>query len=465
VSSSHSSPFGEGLNHTEVLLIRDAVLAAYDKARTPEMSAADLRQLTQALIQAELVAESRRRAEQGVRSLTAGEEVVLAKAVDNQINGVGRLQALLDIPGVEDIYIRGNCPVQLRMEDGRILLTDPIADTPEELFAQIQFLAAYHGSRERAFSPANPILDMALPDGSRLAAACDVTPWPVVSIRRHPYVDITLDDLVRMGSITASMRRFLGACVRARRTIVLSGMPAAGKTVFLRALVRELDDYVRFATVETEFELRLHTIPDRFPLLVPWETRPGSVESDANGRPIGEIALGDLLKPVLRHSVTQVVWGEVRGAEAYAFLEGAGAGLPGSMCTLHAESAEDALDRLVTAAMKGAPEMGSEYMTRLAAQGVDYVVHLEHLDHTDIGGDALRFCAQIAEVTRSVENGKVLTNMIYKPDDTDDYDADPRGVFQQPPQLKKPFNKVGFDLRTLSTEATWSDSLRLGKFA
>jgi len=245
VSSSHSSPFGEGLNHTEVLLIRDAVLAAYDKARTPEMSAADLRQLTQALIQAELVAESRRRAEQGVRSLTAGEEVVLAKAVDNQINGVGRLQALLDIPGVEDIYIRGNCPVQLRMEDGRILLTDPIADTPEELFAQIQFLAAYHGSRERAFSPANPILDMALPDGSRLAAACDVTPWPVVSIRRHPYVDITLDDLVRMGSITASMRRFLGACVRARRTIVLSGMPAAGKTVFLRALVRELDDYVR----------------------------------------------------------------------------------------------------------------------------------------------------------------------------------------------------------------------------
>ena len=465
MSSSHSSPFGEGLNHTEVLLIRDAVLAAYDKARTPEMSAADLRQLTQALIQAELVAESRRRAEQGVRSLTAGEEVVLAKAVDNQINGVGRLQALLDIPGVEDIYIRGNCPVQLRMEDGRILLTDPIADTAEELFAQIQFLAAYHGSRERAFSPANPILDMALPDGSRLAAACDVTPWPVVSIRRHPYVDITLDDLVRMGSITASMRRFLGACVRARRTIVLSGMPAAGKTVFLRALVRELDDYVRFATVETEFELRLHTIPDRFPLLVPWETRPGSVESDANGRPIGEIALGDLLKPVLRHSVTQVVWGEVRGAEAYAFLEGAGAGLPGSMCTLHAESAEDALDRLVTAAMKGAPEMGSEYMTRLAAQGVDYVVHLEHLDHTDIGGDALRFCAQIAEVTRSVENGKVLTNMIYKPDDTDDYDADPRGVFQQPPQLKKPFNKVGFDLRTLSTEATWSDSLRLGKFA
>jgi len=272
-------PFAQGVDHAEVLLIRDAVLAAYDTARTPEMSTADLRQLTQALIQAELVAESRRRADHGVRSLTAAEEVALAKAVDNQINGVGRLQALLDVPDVEDIYIRGSCPVVLRMADKRVLLTNPIADTPEELFAQIQFLAAYHGSRERAFSPANPFLDMQLPDGSRLAAVCDNSPWPVLTIRRHAYVDVTLDDLVGMGSITPSMRRFLGACVQARLTIVVSGMPAAGKTVLLRALARELDDYVRFATLETEFELGLHTIPDRFPLLVPLECRPGSVET------------------------------------------------------------------------------------------------------------------------------------------------------------------------------------------
>jgi len=198
-------PFGQGVDHAEVLLIRDAVLAAYDTARTPEMSTADLRQLTQALIQAELVAESRRRADHGVRSLTAAEEVALAKAVDNQINGVGRLQALLDVPDVEDIYIRGSCPVVLRMADKRVLLTDPIADTPEELFAQIQFLAAYHGSRERAFSPANPFLDMQLPDGSRLAAVCDNSPWPILTIRRHAYVDVTLDDLVGMAQRLSSM--------------------------------------------------------------------------------------------------------------------------------------------------------------------------------------------------------------------------------------------------------------------
>jgi len=459
-------PFGEGVDHAGVLVIRDAVLAAYDTARTPEMSTADLRQLTQALIQAELVAESRRRAEHGVRSLTAAEEVALAKAVDNQINGVGRLQALLDVPDVEDIYIRGSCPVVLRMADKRVLLTDPIADTPEELFAQIQFLAAYHGSRERAFSPANPFLDMQLPDGSRLAAVCDNSPWPILTIRRHAYVDVTLDDLVGMGSITPSMRRFLGACVQARLTIVVSGMPAAGKTVLLRALARELDDYVRFATLETEFELGLHTISDRFPLLVPLECRPGSVETDAHGRPIGEITLANLLPPVLRHSVTLAIYGEVRGPEAFAFLKGAGAGLPGSMCTLHANSADDALDRLVTMAMEGAPGMSPEYLTRLAAQGVDYVVHVEQLDHTDIGGDAARFCAQIAEVTTVSPIGKVSTNMIYQPADTGDEltGGDPRGVFQQAPQLKRPFTKIGFNLASLREGDIWSEDLRRGEF-
>ncbi len=447
------------VDHGAVLTIRDAVLAAYDKARTPEMSPADLRQLTHALIQDELVAESRRRTDHGVRALTAEKELALGEAVDHQINGVGRLQSLLDIPGVEDLYIRGNNPVVLRMDDRRMLLTDPIADTPEELFTQVQFLAAYHGSRERAFSPANPFLDMALPDGSRLAAVCDNSPWPVVTIRRHTYVDITLDDLVDKGSLTPSMRRFLGACVRARRTIVVSGMPAAGKTVMLRALARELDDYVRFATLETEFELGLHTLADRFPLLVPLECRPGSVETDAAGRPIGEITLADLLPPVLRHSVSLAVYGEVRGPEAFAFLKGAGAGLPGSMCSLHANSAEDALDRLVTMAMEGAPGMSPEYLTRLAAQGVDYVVHLEHLDHTDIGGDSARFCAQIAEVTGVAATGKVATNKIYEPKD----DTDPRGVRSSPVQLKAPFTRIGFNLRSIDAGDSWPDGLQLGE--
>lgn len=457
-----SAPTSVFTDHATVTSVRDAVLQAFDVERTADMTPADQRHLTAALIQRELVAESRRRAEAGVAGLSNEDELGLTRAVDNQINGVGRLQSLLDLEGVEDIYIRGSEPVVLRMADRRVLQSDPIADTPEELFAQVQFLAAYHGSRERAFSPAHPFLDMALPDGSRLAAVCDNSPWPVVTIRRHALVDVTLDDLVDMGSITVSMRRFLGACVRARRTLVVSGMPAAGKTTMLRALARELDDYVRFATLETEFELGLHTIPDRFPLIVPLEARPGSVETDAQGRPVGEINLADLLPPVLRHSVTLAIYGEVRGGEAYAFVKGAGAGLPGSMCTLHAINADDAMDRLVTAAMEGAPGQSPEYLTRLVAQSIDYVVHMEHFDHTDIGGGAGRFCAQIAEVTSVSTSGKVAMNMIYEPPRFAGA-TEVRGHRSSPVEVKGPFERIGFDLRTIDSGDGWSEPLLLGK--
>ena len=92
-------------------------------------------------------------------------------------------------------------------------------------------------------------------------------------------------------------------------------------------------------------------------------------------------------------SVTRVIVGEVRGAEALPMLEAMNAGMPGSMCTLHAGSAADAMERLVTAAMKGAAAGWSDsFVTRLAAQGIDYVVHLRHLDHLAHTGPAGRAC-------------------------------------------------------------------------
>ena len=111
------------------------------------------------------------------------------------------------------------------------------------------------------------------------------------------------------------------------------------------------------------------------------ECRPGSTEVDpATGSAAGEITLSDLLHQTLRMSVTRVIVGEVRGAEALPMLEAMNAGMPGSMCTLHAGSATDAMERLVTAAMKGAGNGWSDtFVTRLAAQGIDYVVHLRHL--------------------------------------------------------------------------------------
>ena len=454
---------GVGVDQSLVTQIRDAVNAAYGQAVRPEMGPADRRQLTQALVQAELVSASQRRAEQGIPPLNVDAEAALERAVHDAIDGMGRLTALLDIPTVEDIYIKGAQPVRLRMADGLVREHPPIADTPEDLMAQVQFWAAYLGSRERAFSEANPILDMNLPDGSRLSALCNVTPEPEVTIRKHFYMDVTLDTMVSMGMITPAMQRFLIACVQAKQTVLISGVPKCGKTTFLRALSRAIDGYVRFATLETEFELNLHTRPDAPPLLIPVEGRLGGVEKDAAGRAVGGIELADLLPPVLRHSVELAIYGELRGPEAYAFLKGATAGLPGSMATIHATDPRRAVNRLVAASMEAAPQMGPGYMTRMASEGVNYIVQLERFDHSHIGGGQARFCSHIAEVTGLSNDGMSLDmNMIFEP--TLD-SLDPRGVraTEGGVQLRTPFDRIGFDLSSMYDGDGWAGELDLGQ--
>ncbi|MDN5914222.1 MAG: CpaF/VirB11 family protein [Pseudonocardia sp.] len=413
-----------------------------DEPERDRLDPADQRQIMLAWIQAELDIEARRRIADGEQQLDPDVERTIARTVENTVWGLGRIQALLDLPGVEDIHITGCETPVLRMTDGSIRPAEsPIADTDADLVQQLQHIAAHHGSSERAFSPAQPCLNMQLPDGSRLAAMREMVPRPVVTIRKHRLVDVQLNDLVRLGTVSTVMGRFLAALVQAKQSILVTGMPACGKTTLLRALAREIDPRERFATLETEFELNLHRLPQRPPLLYAAECRAGSTERDpSTGRPAGEMTLSDLLLQTLRMSVTRVIVGEVRGAEALPMLEAMNAGMPGSMCTLHAGSASDAFERLVTATMKGAGSGWSDaFVTRLAAQGIDYVVHLRHT--TTPEGRRTRFVSEVAEVTSVGENGGVAMNRIFAPEGTD-----PRGVFHLLPQNRRPFEDVGLDL-------------------
>jgi Flp pilus assembly CpaF family ATPase len=288
---------------------------------------------------------------------------------------------------------------------------------------------------------------MQLPDGSRLAAIRDVAARPVVTIRRHRLVDVSLADLVRSEMLSPGMAEFLAAAVTARRNILVTGMPAVGKTTLLRALAKQIPMHEGIATLETEFELNLHRLAHRRPVLIALECRPGSTEIDpSTGRRAGELTLSELLHQTLRMSVTRVIVGEVRGDEALPMLEAMNAGLPGSMCTLHAGSASDAFERLVTAALKGGGQQWSDgFVTRLAAQGIDYIVHVRHLNHPHLGGRK-RFVSEIAEVTDAAEARGVAMNRIFAPDGH----GDPRGQFQMAPQIRWPFEEVGIDLGFLS---------------
>ncbi len=438
------------------------------------LSPADQRQLLRAWIEDELGLEARRRVNAGLGQLERDAEQDIVEAVERALWGLGRLQALLDVPGVEDIHIVGCDRPLLRMSDGTLrTAADPIADSDEDLITQVQYIAAHHGATERAFSPSQPCLNMQLPDGSRLAAMRDVSPRPTVTIRRHGFVDVDLDALVRLGMLSSTTARFLQALVRARRSILVTGMPASGKTTLLRALAREIPPTERIATLETEFELGLHRLPGASPMLLALECRPGGAAGGPGprgpprgvwggrggaaprgppgaprppGGHAGEVSLADLLHQTLRMSVTRVIVGEVRGDEALPMLEAMNAGMPGSMCTLHAGSASDAFERLVTAALKAAGRGWSDsFVTRLAAQGIDYVVHLRHLDHPALGR-RLRFVSEIAEVTDVTETGAVAMNRIVAPTAGT---GDPRGVVQMTPQVRWPFDEAGIDLNFL----------------
>lgn len=289
-----------------------------------------------------------------------------------------------------------------------------------------------------------------LPDGSRLAAMRDVVPHPVVTIRRHRLLDVSLADLTRLDTVTEHAARFLAALVAARCSVLVTGPPACGKTTLVRALAKEIPSGERVATLETEYELGLHRLPGASPLLVALEARPGSTEIDpATGQRAGEITLSELLHQTLRMSVTRVIVGEVRGAEALPMLEAMNAGMPASMCTLHAGSAADALERLVTAALKAAGQGWSDsFVTRLAAQGIDYVVHVRHTEHPGAEGRH-RFVAEIVEVTDVNERSKIATNRIFA---ADPGSGDPRATFRMAPQIRWPFHEAGVDIGFLTGE-------------
>ena len=433
--------------------VHEAVVARLaDELSARPLTPADQRQMVLAWVQAELHGEATRRVVSREAQLDEAAERAVARAVENALWGLGRIQELLDIPDVEDIYINGCDVPMLRIVDGSARPADtPVADTDADLITQIQHIAAHHGSSERAFSPAQPFLNMQLPDGSRLTAMREVVPRPVVTIRKHRLVDVRLEDLVRRDTLSEKLARFLAALVAARLSILVTGMPACGKTTLLRALARQIGLDERFATLETEFELNLHLLPRGHPLLWAAECRSGSTERDpATGRRAGEQTLTDLLHQALRMSTTRVVIGEVRGAEALPMLEAMNAGMPGSMCTLHAGSAGDAFERLVTAAMKAAGSGVSDaFVTRLAAQGIDYVVHLRHAILPD--GRRARFVAEVAEVTGLGENGGVALNRIFAPTPTD-----PRGSFGLLPQRRRPFEEAGIDLGFLQGPEGWS---------
>ena len=190
--------------------------------------------------------------------------------------------------------------------DGTKASVDPAADSDAELTEMLRSAAARFGLSERRFDVSHPELDLRLPDGSRLSALISVVQRPVVSIRRHRYVDLTLDDLVEMGALDPTLASFLTAAVQARKNIVVGGAMNSGKTTLIRALAAAIPPRERVVTIEQAFELGLDSVPDRHPDLVALESRPANAEGE------GAISMARLVRRALRMNADRVIVGEVR---------------------------------------------------------------------------------------------------------------------------------------------------------
>jgi Flp pilus assembly CpaF family ATPase len=410
----------------------------------PGLSIDSQRELARSLVIRHVAGLSRQAVIEHRTPFETTEEDAIADAVMASIFGLGRIQALVDQVDIENIDITGCDRVWLEHADGRIEAGPPVADSDEELIEVLQGFAAYLGQTTRSFSTAHPTLRLKLPDGSRLTALMAVTPRPEVHIRRHRLLDVTLEDLVALGTLDDCLLAFLRAAMAARRNIVVTGTVNVGKTTLTRALANEIDPRERIATIEKEYELLLHELPERHARVVPMEAREGNAEPGMaiESAGAGEVSLALLLETALRMNPRRIIVGEVLGDEIVPMLRALASGTSGSLCTIHARTARGVFDRIAELGLCAPQRIPVEAAHLLAANGIDLVVHLEMADERAVGGGMHRYVSTVLEVAGVGEAGRPATNELFTPGP--DGRAVPSGT-PPSPTLLTGLRRVGFD--------------------
>lgn len=265
--------------------------------------------------------------------LSAMEKQHLIREVLDEVFGLGPLEEFLRDPTISDILVNGPHSIYIE-RSGRLELTHASFRDTAMLMQVIQRIGAGVGRR---IDEGSPMLDARLSDGSRVNAVIPPLSLdgPTLSIRRFGAVPLDVAKLLLMDSTTTEMSEFLEACVRSRMNVMISGGTGTGKTTMLNVLSRWIPAGERVVTIEDAAELKLQRNH-----VVRLETRPPNIEGK------GEVTQRDLLRNALRMRPDRIIIGEVRGQEALDMLQAMNTGHEGSMTTVHANSARDALRRI-----------------------------------------------------------------------------------------------------------------------
>ncbi len=339
-------------------------------------------------------------ADYGERSLTGGLPTLAdpggaVREVLDAVAGFGPLQRFLDDPTVEEIWV--NEPGRVFVaRGGRSELTTTILG-PGVIEDLVERMLSSSGRR---VDLSQPFVDASLPDGSRLHVAIpDVTRrhW-AVNVRKFVVRAAGLDDLVALGTLTHQAARFLEAAVVSGLNIVVAGGTQAGKTTLLGTLVNAIPSGQRVITAEEVFELQ-PALPD----VVALQTRGPNLEGQ------GEIRLRRLVKEALRMRPSRLVVGEVRQEECLDLLVALNSGVPG-MCTVHANSAREAVTKLCTLPLLAGENVTTSFVVPTVASCIDIVVHAA------TGTDGRRRVREIVAVPGRVEGDVVEVAGLFRTD-------------------------------------------------
>lgn len=352
-----------------------------DVSRTNEVRQT-IRSMYEAILQEESIVLGRK------------EREALFEQIVAEILGLGPLEPLLADESITEIMCNG--PKKIFVErKGKLQRVNIAFESDEHLMRIIERIVAPLGRR---IDESSPTVDARLKDGSRVNAVIPpiALNGPTITIRKFFKKPLTIEDLIRYGSVTEESVEFMRACVVAAVNVVVSGGTGTGKTTFLNILSSFIPANDRIITIENAAELQL-----RQEHVVTLESRPPNVEGK------GEISIRDLVINALRMRPDRIVVGECRGGETLDMLQAMNTGHEGSMTTLHANDSRDALSRIETMVLMAGMELPHKAIREQVASAIDVIVQLSRMR------DGSRRVTAITEI-QGMEGDVITTADLFK---------------------------------------------------